>query len=303
MKKILITGVNSFIGNGVEHYLLEYNDQNGGQLYQVEKISQRDDEWEKNDFSIYDVVLDVTGIAHADIGRLSREQKQEYLKINCELVVKTAQKAKQQGVKQFVYLSSISVYGNDFRAGKTIYITKDTQPNPTNVYGRSKWEAEQQLMPLQSEDFQVAILRLPMVYGANCKGNYCLLSRMAGRFPVFPNATEGKSMIYIENLAEFIRLLVEQGGGGLFYPQNAEYASASELVRLIRKVRGKRTLICKGMGPVIKLVAGLPGKPGLLINKAFGGLAYSEEMSRQLGEYRLYDLEQSIWRTERNDKL
>lgn len=301
MKKILITGVNSFIGNGVECYLREYNKRNGDQVYQVEKISQRDDEWEKNDFSSYDTVLDVTGIAHADIGRLSREQKQEYIKINCELVVKTAQKAKQQGVKQFVYLSSISVYGNDFRAGKTNYITKDTRPNPTNVYGRSKWEAEQQLMPLQSEDFQVAILRLPMVYGANCKGNYCLLSRMAGRFPVFPNATERKSMIYIENLAEFIRLLAEDGGGGVFYPQNAEYASASELVRLIRKVRGKNTLISKWMGVFVKLGARLPGKPGRLLNKAFGGLVYQKEMSRQLGAYQIYNLEQSIWLTERKD--
>lgn len=302
MKKILITGKNSFIGNSVEQYLKEYNIRMGNDIYQVDKLSQRDPSWELADFASYDVVLDVTGIAHADIGKLAKEQKQEYLKINYELAVKTAKKAKNEGIKQFIYVSSISVYGNDFRAGKTHYITKDTNPNPTNVYGKSKWLAEQKLISLQSEDFQVAILRLPMVYGADCKGNYCLLSRMAGRFPIFPNATEQKSMIYIENLAEFIRLLTEKGSGGIYYPQNAEYASASELIRLIRKVRGKRTYICGGMGFLIQICAGCPGKPGLLVNKAFGGLAYREEMSRQLGHYQLYSLEQSIWRTERKKK-
>ena len=131
------------------------------------------------DFSNYDSIFHVSGIAHADIDRVSEEEKQLYYKVNCELAVETAIKAKEQGVKQFIYMSSIIVYGESAPVGKQKIITEQSKPNPTNFYGDSKWKAEKKLKTLADESFAIAIIRPPFIYGKGSKGNYPLLARIA----------------------------------------------------------------------------------------------------------------------------
>ncbi len=303
MKRILLTGLNSYIGTNLEHYLQEYNAKQGRECYRVDSISQRDDAWEQVDFTPYDTVLDVTGLAHADIGKVSKEEMVQYYDVNWKLAVNTALKAQKEGVKQFIYLSSSIVYGDSASLGKEKHITGKTRPQPANFYGDSKWQAEQELRTLETEQFQVAVLRLPFVYGAGCKGNYVFLSKAAEKIPVFPSVRNSRSMLYIENLNEFLRLLIEAGRGGLFFPQNAQYSSTSQLVQAIGAAKGRKIHLWGILNPLVWLAAKCPGRVGRLTKKAFGSLTYDLNLSKEFAGYQRYDLQESIRRIEQKGKM
>ncbi len=303
MKRVLLTGVNSYIGTNLEHYLQVYNAKLDREGYHVECISQRTGEWESTDFSVYDTVVDVTGIAHVDITKATREEIARYYEVNWKLAVKTALKAKEEGVKQFIYFSSSLVYGDSAALGESKHVTRETQPKPTSFYGDSKWQAEQELRLLNSETFRVAILRLPFVYGAGCKGNYVFLSKIAEKIPAFPTVRNSRSMIYIENLNEFLRLLIDTGQGGLFFPQNPQHVSTAEMVQTIGAQKGRRIPLRRILNPFVLLAAKCPGRIGKLTNKAFGSLTYDMELSKEPAGYQLYDLQESIRRTEQKGKV
>lgn len=306
MKRVLITGAGGYIGTNVRHFLEEYNTSLGRVRYQVDGLSLRDSDWENHDFAGYDTVLHLAGKAHADIAGLSEEEQKEYYKINCDLAVRVAGKAKREGVPQFIYLSSVIVYGDSAPVGKAKHITKELLPAPTNFYGDSKWQAEQKLNALAEEKtngtsndadgqrFCVAIVRSPMVYGAGSKGNFPLLIRLAQRTPLFPEISNERSMIYIENLAEFLRLLIESGEGGIYLPQNASYVTTAQMVEKIGGALGKKIFLTKLLNPFVRLAALLPGKVGKMANKAFGSLTIEQGMTGEISGYRIVDLEESI---------
>lgn len=299
MKQILITGAGSYIGTSLERYLREYNEQQGEEWYRADTISLREKSWENYDFSCYSSVFHVAGMAHADVGSVSEETKAQYYQVNCDLAVRTAKRAKAQGVKQFIYMSSIIVYGDSAPVGKTRRITADTKPAPSNFYGDSKLQAEKGLQELEDKHFKVAILRPPMIYGKGSKGNYPLLSKIAGRLPVFPDIQNQRSMLYVENLAEFVRLLAEDGRGGVFFPQNGEYTTTSQMVKAIGNAKGKKVHLWKILNPLVHLAARAPGKAGGMTNKAFGSLTVEPSLScRDFEGYQKYSLEESVRRTE-----
>lgn len=320
MKKILITGQNSYIGNAVAEYLEEYNrqqmkagepaDQPAEVSYKTDRVTLHDEGWKTLDFSGYDTVLHVAGKAHVDVSAVSEETKQLYYRVNAELPAQVAEKAKAAGVKQFIHLSSVIIYGDSAGVGEEKMITGDTVPQPTNFYGDSKLQGEKKLEVLADENFYIAILRLPMIYGKNSKGNYPLLAKIADKTPVFPNVRNQRSMLYVENLAEFVRRLVESGEGGLFFPQNAEYTTTARMVQQIAAAKGKRIHLWSILNPVVWLASKVPGKIGALANKAFGSLAVDMTLSglpkangdgandggRNACDYRKYSLEESIRR-------
>ncbi len=313
MKRILIAGANSYIGTSLERYLLEYNSSQGRELYKVDTVSQRDSRWEEYDFCGYDAVFQASGIAHADMGAVSREQQAVYYRVNCDLAVHTAQKAQAAGVGLFIYPSSVIVYGDSAPYGKERMITPQTPAGCTHFYGDSKIRAERELQRLETgissegevfaagnprAGMQVAILRLPMVYGRGSKGNYPLLAKLAGRLPFFPDVRNRRSMIYIENLCEFIRRRIEEGKGGLYFPQNREYTTTSRMVQEIAAARGKRVRLLKILNPLVALASHMPGRIGAMANKAFGSLTIDMDMSGDVESYCLYDLRESIRRTE-----
>lgn len=298
MKKILITGKNSYLGNAVEQYILDRQTGQGEGGWEMTRISLRDNEWEKESFSCYDSVLHMAGLAHADVGKVSEETKALYDQVNRDLTLQVAQKAKADGVKQFIYMSSVIVYGDSAPAGKQKHITADTPPAPANFYGNSKYQAEQQLRKLQTEDFHVAVVRAPMIYGKGSKGNFPLLVKLAARTPVFPALDNQRSMLYVENLAEFLRRLMETGRGGIFFPQNAEYVRTDEMVRLIGKAMGRKIRLWRGLNPLVKLASRAPGRIGGLADKAFGSLTVDKELSnREITGYQVCSLEESIRRS------
>lgn len=274
MKKILITGQNSYIGNAVAEYLEKCHQQ----AYRVDKISLQDDSWQQKDFSEYDTILHVAGKAHVDVSLVSEETKKLYYRVNGELPAKVAAKAKAEGVRQFIHLSSVIIYGDSAGVGGSKVICADTVPAPVNFYGDSKLQGEENLKPLADENFWVAILRLPFVYGKGSKGNYPLLVKMARITSVFPNINNQRSMLYIDNLTEYIRQLADSGESGIFFPQNAEYVTTAQMVRLIGAAMGKKIYLWSALNPLVRLVSKVPGKIGNLANKAFGSLVVDRNL-------------------------
>ena len=289
MKTVLVTGVNSYIGNAFIEYMKQFPAD-----YSVEGISVRNNAWKTIDFSKYDCIFDVAGIAHADTGHVTEDIKQRYYKVNTDLTIALAKKAKESGVKQFIFVSSAIVYGNSAPIGQTKIITKDTVPAPADFYGDSKWQAEKGIIPLEDERFRIVILRPPMIYGKNSKGNYPTLSKLAQKLPVFPRIENCRSMLYIGNLVEFVRLMIQNDESGLFFPQNSEYSNTSDLVRSIAESHGRKIILVDGTAWAVKLLSHATG----LVNKAFGSLAYDMAMSEYKENYRLYSLAESIRLTE-----
>ena len=288
-KRILVTGVNSYIGNSFRTYMEQFAED-----YTVDGASVRNDAWKELNFSGYDCVFDVAGIAHADTGHVSEETKQRYYAVNRDLTVALAEKAKREGVRQFIFMSSAIVYGDSAPVGKQRLITRDTQPNPADFYGDSKLQAEKGILPLGDADFKVCILRPPMIYGKGSRGNYPTLSKMAQKLPIFPLVDNCRSMLYIGNLVEFVRLMIKNEEEGFFFPQNAQYSNTSRLVQMIAAAHGKKILLVKDCTPPLRLLSHATG----IVNKAFGSLAYDMAMSVYKEEYRKVSLEESIRLTE-----
>lgn len=285
MKKILITGKNSYIGTSLENWLAKEPEN-----YQVDTVDTRDGIWEEKDFSRYDVVFHVAGIAHN-----SADPKLEdlYYKVNRDLTVEIAKKAKQEKVSQFIFMSSMIVYGNNPN-GRT-RITSETKPKPDNFYGDSKLQAEIALRRLETDAFKIVILRPPMIYGKDSKGNYPLLSKFAQKSLIFPDYENKRSILHIDNFCEFVRLMIKNQEQGTFHPQNQEYMQTSEIVRLIGGFYKRRIWLTKLGNPLINSLFRIN-----LIKKVFGDLYYDQSMSRYKDEsYQLINLAESIALTER----
>lgn len=279
MKNILITGKNSYIGTSFENWLMREPDK-----YKVDTVDMKDGSWKEKDFSSYDVVFHVAGIAHI---KETSDNQDLYYRVNRDLAYETAQKAKQDGVEQFIFLSSMSVYGIENGV-----IDKNTPLKPNSAYGKSKVEAEDLINKLQEDSFTVATLRPPMVYGKDCRGNYPRLAGLALKTPIFPQVDNKRSMIYIDNLSEFVKQLVDNRSGGLFFPQNAEYVNTSEMVRLIAEAHGKKIVMTKLFNPLLRLLN------VSTVNKVFGDLVYDMSMSNYASEYRICGFRESIIKTE-----
>ena len=294
MKKVLITGANSYIGVSFENYVHEHYSSE----LSIDTVDMIDGSWREKDFSVYDIVYHVAGLAHADVGNVSEEVKSKYYAINTDLAIETAKKAKEDGVKQFVFMSSAIVYGDSAPYGKTKRITADTEPKPANFYGESKWQADKGVRELADGSFTVTVLRPPMIYGKNSKGNYPTLAKMAKKLPIFPDVQNERSMLYIENLCEFLSQVMIRGEGGIFWPQNTEYTRTSEMVKIIASETNHRIHVSKALNWVVSIASAIPGKKRGLANKAFGNLSYDQSMSQYDFRYQIVTLKESIKRTE-----
>lgn len=291
--KVLITGANSYIGTTFEKWAA-----NNCWEIATDTLDMLNEDWKNFDFSPYDSIFHVAGIAHADVGKVTEEGKKLYYKVNADLAVETAKKAKEAGVKQFIYMSSIIVYGDSAGIGKKKVISRDTPVSPANFYGDSKVKGEEGLKELESDTFKIVCIRPPMIYGKGSKGNYPLLAKLALKAPIFPKIDNQRSMLYVGNLCKFISLMILNEESGVFYPQNDEYVTTSKLVELIAKNHNKNISFTSFFNPVLKAIGGGSGKLSKIVNKAFGSLTYEMEMSDYKDDYRMYSLEESIRLTE-----
>lgn len=283
MKRILVTGTGSYVGESVRKYILAKEPS-----YQIDAVDTMGDNWKKADYSQYDVVFHVAGIAH-----VNADPKMEslYYKVNRDLTIEVAKHAKAAGVKQFVFMSSQIVF-HESQSLKVEVLTRETKPAPNGFYGDSKLQAENGLHELESEDFKVCILRPCMIYGPNAKGNFPRLAKLACKTPIFPEWHNKRSMLYIDNLAEFVLQAIERELFGTFYPQNRELADTVEIIRYFAKAAGHRVWITKLLNPFVWL-GSFVLQP---INKMFATYYYDPEMSKMEFDYQLVSFEESLAR-------
>lgn len=287
MKRILMGGANSYIGTSFERFMSNFSDN-----YIIDTVDMRNNDWINLDFSIYDCIIQIAAIVH-----VKETNESLYFKVNRDLAVKVAEKAKDEGVQQFIYFSSMSVFGKNEGT-----ISQNTVPNPNNAYGKSKLEAESILLELNSKAFNVAIIRPPMIYGKNSVGNYARLSKVAQKTLVFPNIVNKRSMLYIDNLSAFCKLLIDNVLSGVFHPQNEEFVNTSTLVRKISNAHGKSVKIISGTS---WLISSLKKKSGIL-KKVFGTLIYDNSTIGYPGsvyqgvrlDYQYRNFDESIRETE-----
>ena len=257
MKKMLITGANSYVGTNVEKWLMKEPSK-----YFVETLDMKDPNWKEVDFSRFDVVFHVAGIAHVSN---KKNMADLYFKVNHDLTIEVAKKSKTSGVKQFIFMSSMIVYNsNETR------IAKDTKPNPDNFYGQSKLDAEIEINKLNDENFAVTVLRPPMIYGENSKGNFPKLLNLAKKTFIFPNLQNKRSMLYIKNLAKFVEIVLDESKTGTLFPQNKEYSSTTLIIKIIAETNNRKIWFTIIMNPIIKLFM----KKINIINKVFGDFYY-----------------------------
>ena len=280
MKKILITGANSYIGQSFENWL----DKSQGD-YQVDTLDMINPAWKEYDFSPYDSIFHVAAIVHKNEKNLNQDL---YDKVNRDLPIELATLAKKAGVAQFIFLSSMSVYGNNEEV-----ITKSTKENPSTYYGKSKLAAENGLKKLADDSFNLLILRPPMVYGPNATGNYTRLSKLSKLTVAFPKINNNRSMIFIDNLMEFIKQAIDRELSGLSFPQNKEYVITSTLVKTIRQANGKKTLLTSIFNPILNQLTGI-GQ----FNKLFGNLVYDQGLSQEAFDYNIVNFEETIRKSE-----
>lgn len=283
MKRVLITGAGSYVGGKVRERLeLE------PEKFQVEELDVQDSSWSEFDFSGYDCVYHVAGIAHVST---DPSMEQLYMAVNRDLTIEVGKRAKEAGVPQLIFMSSAIVYGDSDPCDVFTPITKETLVNPSNFYGLSKVEAEIGLLELCDSTFKVAILRCPMIYGPGCKGNFPTLAMLARVMPIFPDIENRRSMLYVGNLAELVAKLVESGQGGLYLPQNAEWSSTPKLVKALANAQGKRIALVSVFNPAVRLVF---GKTNAFV-KAFGNLYYDLADSDSHLDYQRFTLEDSAY--------
>lgn len=281
MKKILITGAGSYIGTSFENYMKNFGDE-----YSVDTVDMIDGSWKEKSFSGYDAVFHVAGIVHK---KETNENVSQYYTVNRDLTVEVAKKAKNEGVRQFVFLSSMSVYG--IVTGR---ITASTEPKPKNNYGESKLQAERKISEMNDDLFKVCVLRPPMIYGKGCKGNYKVLRKLAIKLKVFPYVKNERSMLFIDNLCEFVRLMIDNVESGSFFPQNDEYVNTSAMVQEIAEANGKKIRLMHGTAWAVKLLSIISTKA----KKAFGTLTYDKNMSVYEQPYNVVSHSDSVLRTE-----
>lgn len=283
---ILIIGKNSYIGNHIDEWLSRY----GHKVAQLDVLTE---DWKNYDYSPFDAIVHVAGIVH----RPDCKDWELYKRVNTDMPVKIATMAKEQGVKQYIYFSTMGVYQANKKLGASV--VDETTPllsNSSSFYGMSKLMAEEALTKLQEEGFSVAFVRPPSVYGKGCKGGYITgFKKIAQMLPVIPRAYENacQSFIYIDNLSECVRLIVENHLSGVFCPQDDEIPNANRLLEVICKGIGKIYRSSRLLGICLQLLSFIP-----LVKKAYGGIEYSRTLSDIPGlDYVVVSFEEGMRRT------
>ena len=287
MKKVMLVGIGGYIGGKFTEYINKnYPD------WKLDAVDSMHGIWKGADFHGYDAVYNVSGLAHANARQGSEEL---YYAVNGQLPIDVAKKAKEEGVPLFVQMSSQIVYGDMSGRGEEKIITAETIPSEPTIYGKSKMMAERGLQELVDDTFQVAIMRPPLIYSEFARDNFPRLVNFAKKMPIFPKLENKQSMVYVDNLCELIKLIIENNKGGIYYPQQECYIETSKMVADIAKAVGNKMWQTRIFNPALRFFSKFE-KFGF-IHKAFGSIAYDMNLSNHFdGKYRVVSYDESIQR-------
>ena len=229
MAKLLLTGSNGFIGSYFKkHY---------SHIHQIATFSFLNESLDTLNLAETDVVVHLSALVH----QMGGANKKEYEDVNITQTLKLAQKAKESGVKHFIFMSTVKVYGEE---SDTVY-KEDTKCNPRDEYGESKLEAETKLQKLDDDSFTVSIVRTPIVYGEGVKANILNLINLIKKVPVLPfgNIQNRRSMVYVGNLCAIINRIIELRKPGIFLASDDRAFSTTEFVHLIALALNKKSFL------------------------------------------------------------
>lgn len=287
MKKVILVGIGGYIGGKFTEYI-----NNNYPDWQVDAVDSMNRKWAETDFTGYDAVYNVSGLAHANARQGTEEQ---YYSVNGQLPIDVAAKAKAEGVPLFIQMSSMVVYGDMSGLGEEKKIFENTEPEESSIYGKSKMMAERGLHKFVDENFHVAIVRPPLIYSEFARDNFPRLVNFAKKSPIFPNLKNQQSMVYVDNLCELIHLIIENNKGGIYYPQQECYIETSKMVCDIADAVGNRMWQTKIFNPFLKFFS--KWEKLAFIHKAFGSITYDMSISNHFeGKYRVVSYEESIRR-------
>jgi len=269
MRRILVIGTNSFIGANFRKFSKNTD---------IEEISLIENDPEEIDFSKYDVVLHLAAIVHQS----KKIAECEYFRVNRDLCLRVAEKAQNDGIRQFVYLSTLKVYG-DYNPGTSMR-DENSACFPDDDYGKSKYEAEIGLKKLDNENFTVSIIRTPLVYGVGVKANMHRLIKLVDYCPVLPfGSVENKrNFTYIENLVGFIDCIIEKKASGIFITTDDKAMSTTDLVNQLARNLNRKSILFKLPGIIIKI--GYFLKPEIF-KGLFGSLEVDNEKTKAKLDY------------------
>lgn len=280
MKSILLTGASGFIG---QRYL-SYN----ASKYKIKSVSLQSTQVEDIDFRGIDAIVHLAGKAH----QMTPIEDHIYYDVNLHLTQKFAQAAKQAQVSQFIFISTVKVFGEETTGSEGL---KETSPcKATDPYGKSKLQAEGVLQEMNDEQFQVAVVRPPLVYGPGVKGNMLRLLNlsMKGRVMPFGGIENERSMVFIDNLIELINSVTDQRANGIFHAGDRTPLSTSTLINSINKHMDNKGRLIKLNGIFLRILRWL--KPGL-VQRLWGSFKIeTDQTNRQLNFNPPYESEEGI---------
>jgi nucleoside-diphosphate-sugar epimerase len=206
---------------------------------EMEEISLITTEPEKINFNGYDVVLHLAAIVHQS----HTIPEAEYFRVNRDLCLRVAEEARKAGVKQFVFMSTLKVYGDI--SPESELRNENSECSPGDSYGKSKYAAEEGLRKLENEEFLVSVIRTPLVYGEGVKANMYSLIKLVDRFPVLPFADvqNKRNFTYVGNLVSYIDRVIERRASGIFIAMDDKAKSTTDLVDLIIKYLKKKVIM------------------------------------------------------------
>lgn len=226
--KVLLSGAGGFIGSA---FCADYHDQFTLATFSFQK------DLEQLSLDNIDTVLHLSALVH----QMNGADKKNYHDINVTKTVALAKKAKTSGVRHFVFMSTVKVYGEE---SETPY--REQSPcHPKDPYGESKLEAEKALLALADKTFKIAIIRTPVVYGEGVKANILRLIELTDRHRALPfgGIHNRRSMVYVGNLTHLISEVIRQEKQGVFLAGDDAPLSTSELITQIAAALGKRCIL------------------------------------------------------------
>lgn len=193
---------------------------------------------ENINFSNVDTILHCAALVHQKI----EYTYERYYEVNVDYPLKLAKLAKNNGVKHFVFISTIAVYGEENEK-----LDENIICEPITPYGKSKFEAEKELLKLNDKNFVISIIRPPMIYGKNAPGNIDSLIKIVKKLPIlFLGKIKNKrTFVSVQNLCYIIDEVIIQQKSGIFLASDDESVSTSKLIELIAKNLDKKVYLIK----------------------------------------------------------